>query len=802
MRTRAPAKVGRRRSWSRLASITSDELKTRARQELQKRWDTICTRLGISLVPAAVVPGYSEEPRFFFAASEVPVLVDLLQKRLPDVAQRILVEAESICSHKFSLLGYERVDYGPKIDWHLDAVHGKRSPRRPWYAIDPFDFDQVGDPKITWELNRHQHLVTLAKAQCLDGEDRFSREAIEQWQDWQRENPYPTGLNWASGLEVAIRSLSWIWTWRLLAACDVLPSKFESELRRALALNGRHIELYLSTYSSPNTHLIGEAAALLFIGVLLPEVSAATRWRNTGWQILLREADRQVRSDGLYFEQSIHYHVYALDFLLHSKLLAGINRIASSAALDSTLERMLDILATLSYAGPPPRFGDDDGGRVFDPRRNRAEHMTDPLAAGAVLFGRPDFKAAASGLREEMLWSLGAEGVRRFDALPAADCLEASRAFEPSKVIVMTSSKPPRRLAINCGAPGTASGGHGHADLLSVELALDGNAWLIDPGALCFASSSDERDRFRGTAAHNTLQVDRLSQADPAGPFAWHGLPAAAIERWVAGKSFDLLIASHQGYCRLPNPVVHRRWIFHLKSAFWLIRDLAQGNGVHQLDVFWHLAPECVPRRSPSPGVWSFAKPGDPLTLLLLTACDSELVEEVARGTFSPAYGRRDEAPVLHFGTRTKLPAELATLLVPTTQALEDVRMLSPLRDERESGMVTAYRYGSPGDCHFMFLSDSSLPWKVGKWTSDAQFLYLRLPADHEGVDVLLCNGSYVGFQDLRLIDCHQSVVHYEWMAGSRQAVSTDGPSGVNAPSAEALAHIRENVDSVSFERN
>ena len=172
----------------------------------------------------------------------------------------------------------------------------------------------VGDHKVTWELNRHQHFVTLAKAWCLTHDDRYVKELVAQWYDWQRANPYPLGINWGSSLEVAFRSLSWLWAKFLLADCPALPAAFEKDLLRGLARNGLYIENFLSTYFSPNTHLIGEAVALFFIGTLCPEIRLAPRWKRDGWRILEEERGRQVRPDGVYFEQALHYHVYALDF--------------------------------------------------------------------------------------------------------------------------------------------------------------------------------------------------------------------------------------------------------------------------------------------------------------------------------------------------------------------------------------------------------------------------------------------------------------------------------------------------------
>ena len=178
-----------------------------------------------------------------------------------------------------------------------------------------------------------------------------------------------------------------------------------------LNLNGRHIETYLSTYFSPNTHLLGEALALFFLGTLFPVCRRASAGGDVGWEILQREAAKQVRKDGFYFEQSTYYHVYALDMFLHARILAANNGIAISRRSIAILQRMLDALLMLCRAGLPPMFGDDDGGRLFDPRL-RAEHMLDPLATGAVLYGRGDFKSLA-GCRVKKRYGCWGEGVGR-----------------------------------------------------------------------------------------------------------------------------------------------------------------------------------------------------------------------------------------------------------------------------------------------------------------------------------------------------------------------------------------------------
>src|ERR1039458_3050929 len=304
-----------------------EEVRVRLGQEFHKHGDLLLHRMGVRNGTIRLQSDSATRPgQFFFSGGESLERADLLRKHLPDEAAEILRDADEICAHRFRLLGYENLDFTPnsgsgqgkenEIDWHLDPVHGKRAPLDPWFKIRFLDFAVVGDHKVTWELNRHQHLVTLAKARMLSGDEKYTRELVAQWRSWIKANPYPLGINWASALEVAFRSLSWIWVDQLLAGAGEAV-KFRTELLPALAFHGRYIERYLSTYFSPNTHLLGEAVALFFLGTLYPQMPGAARWKESGWRIVLREAGRQVRPVGVYFEQSLYYHVYALDFFLY-----------------------------------------------------------------------------------------------------------------------------------------------------------------------------------------------------------------------------------------------------------------------------------------------------------------------------------------------------------------------------------------------------------------------------------------------------------------------------------------------------
>ena len=754
--------------WRRVRSMSRHELMVRSRQELSKRTDELLSRVGYDFAGKVTVdPSRATPAHFFFTSEQVPSIIAALTARLPRELDDIVRRASRICEHRFDLLGFENLNFGSEIDWHLDPVHKKRAPRAVFHKVPYLDFDQCGDVKITWELNRHQHFVTLAKAYCVTGDEKFAAELFQQWKHWHKENPYPVGVNWASSLEVAFRSLSWFWAHALVKGSKSKPAGFDDEYVRAQGLNGRHLERYLSTYFSANTHLMGEGVALFFLGTLLPQLKSAERWQKLGWQIVLEEAKNQVRADGFHFEQSTYYHVYAIDFFLHAAVLAMNNAVALPAEFEGTIQKMLNALCLLARSGSVPRLGDDDGGRLFDGRRNRMEHLLDPLAAGAVLFGRGDFKTAAGGLTEETVWLLGTPGVAEFDRIEEKAPETNSTALPATGLYVMSDPASRLQVAIDAGPLGAGTGGHGHADALSLTISDARGPLLIDPGTLEYVGKGPERNQYRGTAAHNTLLVDDKDQADPKGPFAWTTLPTARVEKWINGENFDLFVGSHDGYRRLEQPVVHRRWVFSLKSQFVLIRDIAEGEGKHRLDLYWHIAPDLRSQGKRSEG---FLDARGERGIFTTPVEGHGWAQDVRQGSWSPAYGKAERSAILHFGTMAALPAEFVTLLVPVVKANARAGELTRISEASDARVVRGYRYSTPTREHCIFFAPENKGWVAGPWASDAEFVYSG--RDRQGSDrtVIFYNGSHVTLGREKLVECARKISRYELIGSGSEA--------------------------------
>lgn len=777
----------RQRNWSRLARMSWDEIAVRTRQSLSKRLDLALHRLGIGPRVPRLLPRVATAS-FFYERYELQERASLLREHLPDEADTIIREADEICSHRFRLLGFGTRDFGPKIDWHFTSQPHRLA---PWFRINFLDFEALGDHKLVWELNRHQHLVTLAKAWLLTGNSGYVTELVNQWYSWRKANPYPLGVNWASSLEVAFRSLSWLWIQHLVEGCPALPDCFARDLLDALQLHGRHVERYLSTYFSPNTHLLGEATALFFLGTLCPQISGAKRWQERGWTILLQESKRQVLDDGVYFEQALYYHVYALDFFLHARVLAHRNGLVIPEAFDEILRKMLYVIHRLSASGPIECFGDDDGGRVFNPRRNRAEHMTDPLALGAVLYQRDEY--AAASFTEESIWLFGENAVRSFTK--ARVSRETTSSVFASSGIYLINDRFPceQQMRIDAGPQGTGNSGHGHADALSISFSVADRRVLVDPGTCCYVSKERDRDHFRGTSAHNTLAVDRLDQAIPEAPFVWSSIPQVTAETWLNGGTFDYFVGSHDGYSRLPQAVIHRRCVFHAKGGLWIVRDVADGQGEHFLECAWHFSPGL--KLSETCGQITVCFPmsdggSKNPALAFLIDRNSQWKTEAGEDFVSPAYGMKQSAPVVRTHIQTNLPANLATLLVPMPQNL-NLGTFEGL-DERSTGGVRGYRYQTCETTELFFFAQAYSRWMCGSWASDSEFIYCKLERECL-THIVMIRGTAAKWQGKNFIQNPSRTEVLEWpeVPTSPSEFSPVGDPSENSGNIEAVDSVR-----------
>ncbi len=675
--------------------------------------------------------------RFYFSNGEGTR--EFVQENFPQWINRAVSEAEKLCRHEVELFSYGPLQLGREIDWHRDPLTGQVWERRFWADYQPEHDSEGRDPKTIHELNRHQHLPRLAKGYLLTGDERYAAEAVGQLNSWIEQNPPGLGINWQSSLEIGIRAISWLWTLFPLLPSRSLDEASAQRIGTSLFAQLEHVHRYTSVFSSPNTHLIGEAAALFIGGLVFSDRKRPAAWLERGAALLAEEANKQILDDGVYGELSSYYHCYALDFYLQALTLAQRNQFHFPEGVRQKVCGMLQFLMHLTRPdGTIPLLGDDDGGRALALESRNYRSFNDALCLGAVLFHREDFKHQAGTFFEEALWMLGADAWRIYELLKSTPPAETQSFFPSAGYSIQRSGWGPLddHLVFDCGGLGMLAGGHAHADALSVVLFSGGRELLVDSGTFVYNGAPEWRNHFRSTRAHNTVTIDDADQAVTGGTFRWKTRFSCLAAREPASPTIEYLEAEHDGYLRIPEGVVHRRRLLHIQSEYWVMVDDFRGSGQHTFDFHYHFAPgvEVASLKHDDDEIVARAQHAG---LLLGLYASQHLRTELIRGQTAPiggwascGYGEKKPSLTLRARLAGPAPAGAITLLVPFHEALPD-GLPNPVvrRVKLEDGKGIACAYEHDGFEDIAILSTGNREIQAAGFRMQGEFFWLRTEA-------------------------------------------------------------------------
>lgn len=454
--------------------------------------------------------------------------------------------------------------------------------------VDVSDPAQVGSIKTLWEKNRHLHLCAIAAAYRFTQDEAYAHEVLSQLMSWLDQNPVGVGVNWSSGIEVALRMHSWLWVERLLRGSTAWDALFGDQgVMWPSVWYGRTILGRLpSIGSSANNHAIAE-----LFGVVVCD-AGWSRWSESradgpsAWDKLQLEVLRQTDDTGFTREQAVGYHRFVTEMGLAALLEASRARWPVRPEFIGRLASMVGALAYfVDNGGHVADFGDDDGSRVlgFAAGANGAHGFV--RALGAVILGldRPAFCTAADVDLAEMFASGVSHPVElESDLRLCGDIVKLESPGDPSSAEVWFDAAPLGLLPLAA---------HGHADALSMLVSISGIPLLIDAGTFQFGYDKAARCYFRSTAAHNTVSLDGLDQSVQAGDFLWRSHAVSELVELEMSEDHACVHAVHDGYTRLRGVgVVHRSVL--LKQGALFVSDAVEGRGRHHLQLRFHIAPE------------------------------------------------------------------------------------------------------------------------------------------------------------------------------------------------------------------
>ena len=454
-------------------------------------------------------------------------------------------------SGSWEMLGHT-FDLTGDVDWHRDPRTGHRFPRT-FYANVPLhqDVDDDVDVKYVWELGRHQFLPELARVWLFSGNEHCANQTRRLVLSWIDQNPVYEGVHWTSGLEVAVRGISWIWTLATLADWDGWQDGDLDRIAASLAEHATYLEHHFSFYSSPYNHLIGEATGLYLISQALREHPNAERWRRKATKVLEEHGPKQFYGDGFCVEQATGYHFFTLGFLAMAVVAARRDSQALGWVEQAVHKAFRAGILFQQPNGRWPAIGDVDSARAIPVHHDDFWDFQSLCSLAAVLFDDPQLKRPDSKPGEELYWLLGCDAIDHFNSLAPTRPEGFNHLLESGYVVARQGGDwlcfDAGPIAHGLHADTTPSTAHGHLDTLQVLYCQQGQPVLVDPGMPFYFQDREWVQHFRGAGAHSAIEIEGLSFARDAGRLEWsHVKPqptlrAAKLDNiWTASARVSL----------------------------------------------------------------------------------------------------------------------------------------------------------------------------------------------------------------------------------------------------------------------
>jgi heparinase II/III-like protein len=542
-----------------------------------------------------------------------------------------LAWAEAIVAGRYTLLGVQAAPLGNPPDWHRDFYTGREWPRVRAGRL-PLSRGDGSDIRTVWELSRCYHFVPLAKAYWRTGDARFLAAFRVHVESWLEHNPPGVGANWRSPMDAAIRAANWALAAVLFADAEELPRDFWVSLLANLRVTARFVARHLEWHPVyRGNHYLSNAVGLVYVGALFRDDPEGAGWLRRGGSILREEIGYQVCPDGVTGEAAIGYHRLVTEFFtlggeICERSLPGF----LPASYWERVRAMYGFIsAYLDSAGTAPLLGDADDGRLH---LLCAETAAQPASHRLGLLPR------------------------HWPARPAA-----SAPFAEGGFYVLRTARS--RCIVRCGPVGLhGAGSHDHNDQLSYELSVDGIPLISDSGTFTYTRDLAERFAFRGTAAHNAVQLGDDEQNPIRIDRPWRVLADRTRSQcleWMATEAQTRFAGRHSGFSHRSSGAICFRTIeATAQGEVWRIQDRIEGQGSEALTWRTHFAPGKLAARRVSATSWTIEHDRAPGGLFTLEA-SAPLELQVAESRRSESYGSFVLRPVLILRGEVVLPLEL-----------------------------------------------------------------------------------------------------------------------------------------------
>lgn len=541
--------------------------------------------------------------------------------------------ADEALEHTFFVhTGYQpSFNYGKDIDWKY------------W---------PVRDNELRWQLHRHKWFIPMGKAYRVTGDEKYAREWVLQYVDWIRKNPLVKinpdlyELADVDSVKGEVENVRFAWRpletgIRLKDQIDqfllFLPSRYFTPafLTEFLVNYHKHAVHVQENYSAEGNHLLFEAQYVLNAGIFFPEFAEASRWRQSGIDVLNREIRKQVYADGGQYELDLGYHAAAIDIFSQALSMADANGFREDFpdSYVKTIHQMMHFyLNTLFPDYTVPCFSDG--------RRSAPYSFVKSFKRWSAQF--PD---------DEQLRYFATQGkegrcpIHLSYASPVTGFFTLRNGWKEDATVMVLKAGPKGEW-------------HCQPDNGTFELWSGGKNLFPDSGCYVFGGDEEvwkQRNWFRQTAVHNTLTLDNRNLETTQ----------SVTRLWKAEGDTRILVTENPGYSGL----LHRRSVFFVRGSYFVLVDEAIGPATGTVNLHYQLCDGAVEVSREQNRLTTHYDGESNVRLQCFSAHPMEMVEE--EGWYSVAYRERIRRPAFSFNVKKndENPVRYVTVICPRKQA-------------------------------------------------------------------------------------------------------------------------------------
>ncbi|MDU6853690.1 MAG: alginate lyase family protein [Zhenhengia sp.] len=462
---------------------------------------------------------------------------------------------------------------------------------RPWDmepTIHPITFQK----EINWEfipeeddewifmLARHGYTSQLGEAYSLTQDEKYPKafvRLVSNFIDHAKLTSTSIRTTWRT-IDSSIRVENWIKGYIHMHTSPYFTSDFLEKFLTSLLEHGDYLYRTHDSFRTISNWGVIQNQGLLALGAFLSEQELGQKYMEIALHRLTEHATLQVMDDGTHWEQSPMYH----NEVLHSfQNVVSITRRCNLNISPIIEEKTYKMCYTnLNWAKPNHHQvsqGDSDD-----------TDIRDMISRGAYLFSDPTLKFGGFKVLDPIsCWYEGLEAINSYNRLNTLAPSYTHAILQTSGNYYLRDSwkEDANYLHFHCGSLGS---GHGHANLLHIDLFAQGEDILVDSGRFTYIHKPIRTD-FKSAFAHNTTIVDGKSFTECTESWDFGKIANYVQSHFVDKGLFSMAEGSHLGYMHLENGgIFTNRKIIYIKPDIYVVIDTFTGMGTHTYDQLFH----------------------------------------------------------------------------------------------------------------------------------------------------------------------------------------------------------------------